>query len=152
MTRIRRILHPSDFSPASRAALTKAIELARSNRAELLLLHVLAPVMPAMGVEYVSPRVIEDLMRATRSEAERHLTTLAARAKKAGVRVATLVVEGTPFTLIAKTAKAKRADLIVVGTHGRSGLSKLFLGSVAERVVGTAPCPVLTVRGTSGRR
>jgi len=152
MTRFRRILHPTDFSPASRAALTKAVELARASRAELILAHVLQPVMPMMGGEYVSPRVLDDLTRSTRAEAEHQLQILAARAKKSVPRVSMRLVEGTPFTEITKLARAVRADLIVVGTHGRSGLSKLFLGSVAERVVGTAPCPVLTVRGKAGSR
>ena len=152
MTTMRRILHASDFSAASRPAFAKAVEMARANRAELMLVHVLSPVIPLMGTEYVSPRVIEDLMRAARNQAERGLTTLEARAKKAGVRATTLLVEGTPFTEIVRVAKAKRADLIVVGTHSRSGLGKLFVGSVAERVVGTAPCPVLTVRGKSSGR
>lgn len=152
MTEFRRILHPTDFSPASRAAFTKAVELARASRAELILAHVLSPVMPMMGSEYVSPRVLDDLTRSTRAEAARQLQILAARAKKPGVRVSTRLVEGTPFTAIAKLARSTRSDLVVVGTHGRSGLSKLFLGSVAERVVGTAPCPVLTVRGTAGSR
>lgn len=148
MTRTRRILHPSDFSSASRAAFAKALALARADRAELLLVHVLSPVTLGMGGEYISPRVLDDVIRSARADAQRRLDALRARAKKAGARATTLLVEGTPFTQIAKVAQAKRADLIVMGTHGRTGLTKLFLGSVAERVVGTASCPVLTVRGS----
>lgn len=152
MKRLRRILHPSDFSSASRAAFTKALEMAQANRAELILAHVISPVVPTMNGEYISPRIIEDVMRATRADAERGLAALAKRAKRPGVRVSMRLAEGTPAGGIVKLARATRADLIVVGTHGRTGLAKLFLGSVAERVVGTAPCPVLTVRGTSRSR
>ena len=152
MARIRRVLYPSDFSPASRAAFPKALELARANRAELLLVHVLSPVPVPVVSEYISPRVLDDLIRSARAAAQRRLDALRARAKKAGVRAIALLAEGTPFTQIAKAAKVKHADLVVMGTHGRSGLRKLFLGSVAERVVGTAPCPVLTVRRSSAGR
>ena len=72
---------------------------------------------------------------------------MVARAQKAKARVKAVLLEGVPYDRIARVARSKRADLIVMGTHGRSGLSKFFLGSVAERVIALAPCPVLTVRG-----
>jgi nucleotide-binding universal stress UspA family protein len=81
-----------------------------------------------------------------RHQAERELGRLLARARKAGVRATALVLEGTPADRIVRAARAKRANLIAMGTHGRGSLAKLFL-DVASRVVGTAPCPVLTVRG-----
>jgi nucleotide-binding universal stress UspA family protein len=68
------------------------------------------------------------------------------RAKKSGIRVAATMVTGDPSAQIVRTARSTRADLIVIGTHGRRGVSKFLLGSVAERVIATAPCPVLTVR------
>jgi nucleotide-binding universal stress UspA family protein len=69
------------------------------------------------------------------------------RAKKAGIRAVGLLLEGDPAQQIVRAARSKRAELLVVGTHGRTGLSKLFVGSVAARVVATASCPVATVRG-----
>ncbi|HET7874223.1 MAG TPA: universal stress protein [Methylomirabilota bacterium] len=147
MSRIRRILHPSDFSPASSAAFSRAVELARANRAELLLVHVLAPVVPLAGDGYVSPKVYEEIEASARAEAQKRLGALVAKAKKAGVRARALLLDGVAHDAIARAAKSRRADLVVIGTHGRTGLAKFFLGSVAGRVVSMASCPVLTVRG-----
>ena len=148
MARIRRILHPSDFSKASGAAFAKAVDLAKSNRAEVVVLHVLAPPMPMMaGDGYVSPRVYEDLDKSARAYASKELASLVAKAKKAGVRAKAVLRDGMAHEQIARAARSPRADMIVIGTHGRTGLAKLFLGSVAGRVVATAKCPVMTVRG-----
>jgi nucleotide-binding universal stress UspA family protein len=147
MSRIRRILHPSDFSSASTAAFAKALEMAKTNRAELLVVHVLAPVVPMMGDGYVSPSLYQELETSARSHAQAQLDRLLAKARKAGARAKSLVVQGAPHEQITRAARAKRADLIVLGTHGRTGLAKFFVGSVASRVVSTASCPVLTVRG-----
>ncbi len=147
MSRIRRVLHPSDFSRASGAAFTKAVEMAKTNRAELLVVHVLTPVIPMVGDGYVSPKVYEEIEATARSQAQAQLDRLVARAKKAGVRVRSLLMQGVPHEQITRAARSKRADLVVIGTHGRTGLAKFFLGSVAARVVSIAPCPVLTVRG-----
>ena len=147
MSRIRRILHPSDFSRASGAAFAKAVEMARANSAELLVVHVLTPVIPMVGDGYVSPKVYEEIEATSRSQAQDALDRLLAKAKKAGVRVKSLLMEGVPHEQISRAARSKGADLVVIGTHGRTGLAKFFLGSVAGRVVSIAPCPVLTVRG-----
>ena len=147
MKRIRRILHPTDFSRASGAAFRKALTLDQENRAELLLVHVLLPPTPFIGDGYVSPKTYEELAAAARRGAQRELEKVLARAKKAKARVKAMLLEGVPYDKIARAARSKRADLIVMGTHGRTGLAKFFLGSVAERVIALAPCPVLTVRG-----
>jgi nucleotide-binding universal stress UspA family protein len=147
MSRIRRILHPSDFSRASGAAFAKAVEMAKTNRAELLVVHVLTPVIPMIGDGYVSPKVYQEVEATARAQAEAQLNRLIAKAKAAGVRVKGLLMEGVPHEQITRAARSKRADLVVIGTHGRTGLAKFFLGSVAGRVVSIAPCPVLTVRG-----
>lgn len=147
MSRIRRILHPSDFSRASGAAFAKAVEMAKTNRAQLLVVHVLTPVIPMVGDGYVSPKVYEEIEATARSQAQAQLDRLLAKARKAGVRVKGLLMEGVPHEQITRAARSKRADLVVIGTHGRTGLAKFFLGSVAGRVVSIAPCPVLTVRG-----
>jgi nucleotide-binding universal stress UspA family protein len=147
MKALRRIMHPSDFSSASSAAFAKAVELAKSNRAELLLLHVVDATVPLGPDGYVAPSVYEEIQRSARAYGQRKLAGLVDKAKKAGVRARPVLLEGTAYQGILRAARSQRADMIVMGTHGRSGLAKLFLGSVAERVVGAAPCPVLTVRG-----
>ncbi|MBI2217723.1 MAG: universal stress protein [Candidatus Rokubacteria bacterium] len=142
----RRVLHPSDFSTVSNAAFGKAVEVAKDDGAELLVVHVLAPIGPLVGDGYVSPRTFEDLERAAHEQAQKRLGALVARAKKAGVRASSMLAEGVPWQEVVRIVKSKRIDLVVMGTHGRSGLAKFFLGSVAERVVASSPCPVLTVR------
>jgi nucleotide-binding universal stress UspA family protein len=147
VSRLRRILHPSDFSRASGAAFARAVSMAKAERARLLLVHVLAPAVPIAGEGYISPKVYDDLEASARAYGQKHLSALAAKARKAGVKAVTLLFDGVVHAQIVRAAKSKKADLIVIGTHGRTGLAKFFLGSVAARVVAEAPCPVLTVRG-----
>lgn len=147
MSRIRRILHPTDFSKASSAAFKRAVEMARSNRAELVLVHVLSPAIPMVADGYVSPQVYEDMANATHAYGQKHLDALVRKAKQAGARAKGLLLDGVPHERIAQAARSRKADLVVIGTHGRTGFAKLFLGSVASRVLAVAPCPVLTVRG-----
>jgi nucleotide-binding universal stress UspA family protein len=147
MSRVRRILHPSDFSRASGAAFARAVAMAKADRAQLLLVHVLAPPVPIAGEGYVSPKVYQDLEASSRAYGQKRLSALQAKARKSGVKAVTLLLDGVAHERIARAAKSKKADLIIIGTHGRTGLAKFFLGSVASRVVAAAPCPVLTVRG-----
>jgi nucleotide-binding universal stress UspA family protein len=143
----RRVLHPSDFTSFSRAAFRKAIEMTKANRAELLVIHVLRPVVPVPGDAYISPKMYDELASSARSFAQKQLDKLLAQTKKARVRARGFLLEGPPHEEIIRFARARRVDLIVMGTHGRAGLAKLFVGSVADRVVASASCPVLTVRG-----
>ena len=147
MSRFRRILHPTDFSRASNAAFARAIAMAKADRAELLLVHVMALPVPMAGNGYISPRVYEDLEASARKHADKRLAVLRDKARTAGVKARVLLLEGVAHEQIVRAAKSKKADLIVIGTHGRTGFAKLFLGSVASRVVTAGPCPVLTVRG-----
>ena len=147
MSQFRRILHASDFSPASRPAFRRALDLARANRAGLTLVHVYSTYIPMMGEGYVGGGQVYDKMIADiRTDAQRRLGRLVAEARKTGVRAKGLALGGIPHDRIVRAARSTRADLIVLGTHGRTGLGRLFLGSVAARVVTLAPCPVLTVR------
>ena len=146
----RRVLHPSDFSSASRPAFRKAIDLAKALRGDLVLVHVLpfvvVPVMMAEG--YIPAATLDELQETARAVAQRHLNRLVAQAKQAGIRVSSRLVVGDPADeRIVRTAKAVHADMIVMGTHGRTGFRRFLLGSVAARVVATASCAVLTVRG-----
>lgn len=143
----RPILHPTDFSKASRAAFARAVAEARARRAELLIVHVLSTITPMAGDEYMSPKTYTDIQRSMQAYGQKQLDAQVAKAKAAGARARGLLLEGSPVDAIVRTARARRADVIVMGTHGRTGLSRLLMGSVAERVVGTASCPVLTVRG-----
>jgi nucleotide-binding universal stress UspA family protein len=147
MSRIRRILHPTDFSRASGAAFKRAVEMAKADRAELTVVHVRGAAIPLMADGYVSPKMYDDMEAAERAYAQKHLDAIVAKARKAGARAKGLLVAGVAHERIAQAARARKADLVVIGTHGRTGVAKLFLGSVASRVLAVAPCPVLTVRG-----
>lgn len=144
---MRRILHATDFSAASGAAFKAAVEMARKDHAELLLLHVLNPPAPLVADAYVTPAVWTTLLRSQRESAQRRLDALVQRARRARVRAHGLLADGVAADRIVRTARARQAGMIVVGTHGRTGVARFFLGSVAGRVVATAHCPVLTVRG-----
>jgi len=147
MAKIRTVMMASDFSPASRAAFTRAVDLAKANRARLLVMHAMALVPSMLGGEYVPPQTWDRIEAANRAEARKQIERLVAKAKRAGVRAAGLVMVGSPYEVIVRAARSKRADVLVLGTHGRTGLLRFFLGSVATRVLATAHCPVLTVRG-----
>jgi nucleotide-binding universal stress UspA family protein len=141
-----RILYATDFSPASRLAFTTAVKRAHDDRAELVIVHVLAPVIP-IADGYLPPATYTEIDAATRRHAGKQLEALVARARKAGVRARGMLLEGVAHDAIVRAARTQHAGMIVVGTHGRTGFAKFMLGSVAGRVVGHATCPVLTVRG-----
>jgi len=141
------VLHPTDFSSASGIAFRRAIAEARTRKAPLLILHVLAPIVPVVGEGYVSPAAYQEMSTASRAWAQKKLDRAVAQAKAARVRTRGLLRDGIAAEQIVRVAKARHAKLIVIGTHGRTGVVRFFLGSVAARVAATAHCPVLTVRG-----
>jgi nucleotide-binding universal stress UspA family protein len=145
MKRIRRILYASDFSSASRRAFDAALGMARSLNARLTIVHVLGPIVTVPD-QYIDAATLDRLDNQARQWSAQHLDRLAARAGKAGVKASVVLRDGYPPDQIVAASRATKSDLIVVGTHGRRGLPKFFLGSVAERVVSTAFCPVVTVR------
>jgi nucleotide-binding universal stress UspA family protein len=147
MSRLRRILHATDFSPASRSGFARAMSMAKADRAQLFLVHVLTPQAALAVNGYMSPQIYDDLGAAAEKYGQKHLSALEAKARKGGVRSKTLLLHGLADQQIIRAARSTKADLIVIGTHGRTGLARLFLGSVASRVVAGARCPVLTVRG-----
>jgi universal stress protein A len=147
-TTTRKILYATDYSRASARALDEAVRLARQNDAELLVVHVIEPVTPYVtGEDFGSAELYMKLEETTKKEAEFSMNKLLDKLQKSKVKAKGLLLKGTPHDQIVNTAKRRSADLIVIGTHGRTGLSKLFMGSVAGKVVSTATCPVLTVRG-----
>ena len=148
MKRIRRILHATDYSQASERALQEAVDFAKQNDAELLVLHVIQPVVPYVAGEDIgAAELYVKLEESTKQEARRSMNKLMQRLERLGVKAKTLLLRGIPADQIVKAAKNRKADMIVIGTHGRTGLTKLFMGSVASRVISTAQSPVLTVRG-----
>ena len=146
MARIRRILFASDFSPASGKALKTALQLAETHRATLTILHVIVPFSPVGPEPYIDAHTWDEITADARRWSQKQLVRLTQKAKKAGARAVTVLREGDPAREIVRVARSTRADLLVVGTHGRTGLTKFLVGSVAGRVVATASCPVVTVR------
>jgi len=147
MKRIQRILYATDYSKASDRALEEAINLAKQNEAELLVVHVLEPIPYAAGEEFGGAELYLKLEDATKRESQTSMDKLMRRLQRSKVKAESLLLRGSAHDQIVKAAKSKRADMIVIGTHGRTGLSKLFMGSVAAKVVSAATCPVVTVRG-----
>jgi nucleotide-binding universal stress UspA family protein len=140
---IRHIVVATDFSHDANHALTVATDLARSLSVKLTVIHVVQMPTYAFlggGVYVPSPELVADIT----SEAKRWLA--AAKERLTGIDLETVCLEGDPATMILRWAEEHAADLIVVGTHGRRGLRRLLLGSVAEQVVRGAHCPVTTVR------
>jgi nucleotide-binding universal stress UspA family protein len=150
--RFKTILHATDFSAASRPAFERALRLAKAAKARLIVVHAFIPPVPPVSDGYIDPNTWRVLEASARRDAERDLARLIARARAAGVPVTARLLVGAPHVQIPRAARALRADLVVLGTHGRTGLPRLLLGSVAERVVALAPCPVLTVRGRPAAR
>ena len=147
MARIRRTVHPTDFSPASGPAFKKALEVAKDNKATLLIVHVL-PTLPMIGDAFIPPATIDEMLRAQQAQAQKTMERLVSRARSAGVRVSGFVLDnGAVADAIVRFAKRQKADLIVSGTHGHGVFARALLGSVAERVMSKAPCPVMVVRG-----
>jgi nucleotide-binding universal stress UspA family protein len=138
MLPIHTILHPTDFSDRSEHALRVASSLARDYHARLIVLHVMAPSIMAFG-EGVVPPDSEDL----RAEAQQELDRL--HVDDELIHVERRIAEGDPATVILHFAQELPADVIVIGSHGRTGLGRMLMGSTAEQISRRASCPVLTV-------
>jgi nucleotide-binding universal stress UspA family protein len=145
---LRKILVPTDFSECSIKALDYALAFAERSQAEIILLHVVEPMFfPASAQDMPSTwsLVQEDVLKVSRN----HLVELGQeRAGDREVRepMKTVVRLGNPYWEIVEAAKSLEADLIILATHGHTGIKHILMGSTAERVVRLAPCPVLTVR------
>ena len=139
----QRIACATDFSETAEAAWEVACDLAQVHRAELVLVHVFSelPVYPEVAVSTVL-QVWEEQRRWVEQELDRRVADATTR----GLRARASLKTGSAAEGVVEAATEIGADLIVVGTHGRSGLERVFLGSVAERIVRTAPCAVLTVK------
>ena len=141
----KRILVPIDGSPTSKRGLREAIGFAKAQKARLQLVHV----VDVAGLE--GGPAVTDLAAALKERGRHLLEGAAARVRKNGLACDTVLLEtlvGPAAEPIVRQARKWRADLIVIGTHGRRGLKRLVMGSDAEQIVRTAPAPVLLVRGT----
>jgi nucleotide-binding universal stress UspA family protein len=141
---VRSILVPFDFSAYSEKAFTWALALAERWRSRLLLLHVLPrPTYPPllMGTYFN----VAEFEASLRADAETRAKEFLGKTDSGTVRIDTKVILGEPFGDICRVAEEEKVDLLVMGSHGRTGMSHVLLGSVAERVVRHAPCPVLVV-------
>ncbi len=145
MSAYERILAPVDFSPSSDHALDAALDLAARLGARVFVLHVVHIPIPGGGVygQEFSP---EALIEKGREQAMRQLGALIAAQAPRAVPMEALVRVGTPFVEIIAAAREIGADLIVIGSHGRTGLAHALIGSVTEKVVRESPCPVLAIR------
>jgi nucleotide-binding universal stress UspA family protein len=137
----RRILVPIQFSRRLPAAELKlASEIARANHAKILLLHVV-PLSPAITAD---AGLAAQYYLEAKKDAQRKLRKMA-QSKLKNFDVEIIVEVSTPATMIVKQAAKRRADLVIMATHGHTGIRRFLLGSVAERVVGRCPCPLLTI-------
>lgn len=144
--KLRTILVPTDFSEDAARALEIAKELAKKFDAKIEIVHgyhVDMPIASPLGGGFVLP---EGFLEGVRAHAERQVATVVSEASDQGLTIEGQAIEGSPSEVIATMAKQCGADLIVMGTRGLTGLKHVALGSVAERTIRTAPCPVLTVK------
>lgn len=149
MVKVENILVPTDFSELSRYALNYAIPFAQTFVARIILIHI-TPENELVSFRQISPYLepgrLEELLRQREVEDRKQLDEFIPPELKKGIKVETIHKVGIPFVEIIRTAKEKGVDLIVMATHGRSGLSHVLFGSVAEKVVRQSTCPVLSIR------
>ena len=146
MIKLKKILFPTDFSDSSNEALQYALSFAKEYGAKLVVLHVINEKVFAEGINL--PRVIslEELADEMEAEAKKQLKTLIPKEQGEGLERENVILRGNPFLEIIRYAKDEDVDLIIIGTHGRSGFEHIIFGSTAEKVVRKAPCPVLSVK------
>jgi nucleotide-binding universal stress UspA family protein len=146
---IRHILVPHDFSDTAEQALMYAVALAEKFGARVTVLHAYeAPSYGYPDALVASYEFAAEIERA----ATIALKGVESRIRRPNIELDTMLRRGTPWVEITAAAKERKADLIVMGTHGRRGVARALLGSVAEKVVRSAPCPVLTVHGSDGEQ
>jgi nucleotide-binding universal stress UspA family protein len=144
---IRSILLPTDFSECANYALAYAASLARTFGSSIICVHVIEPMVPTVGYSGMTePLPIADIADQMENSAERELPKLGGREEFAGLEVEEVIAHGEAAAEIVRVAKDKNVDLIVISSHGRTGLGRILFGSTAEAVVRHASCPVLVVK------
>jgi nucleotide-binding universal stress UspA family protein len=146
MIQISKILYPTDFSEPSKLALDYAVELAKKFGAELEILHIMFD--ETQVVSFYLPQVtMQSLSTDIEAGSAKQLEDfISSQPRLKEVKFTSKMLKGTPFIEIIKRANEIKADMIVIGTHGRTGLDHVLFGSTAEKVVRKSPCPVFTVR------
>lgn len=143
MIGIKNILCPVDHSDCSKEALKYAVSFAIKDNSKLYLLHVIDICAFDESINAMTPQIPDD---ETLAQLKTKLLDCIPEEMRDDMNVEALVVQGIPFVEIISTAKRNDVDMIVLGSHGRTGISHMMMGSVSEKVVRKAPCPVLTVR------
>jgi nucleotide-binding universal stress UspA family protein len=142
--RVKKILVPTDFSRCSMAATDRAVSLAQTFQAQVILLHVMEPPVYGLDFSLTHPGILPVVRQKLMERMEQAVDVMRDR----GIEAEGYFIIGVPSVEIIRAAEKHNADLIVMGTHGRTGLSHILLGSTAERVIQRARCPVLTVKET----
>ena len=140
----RRILFATDLTRSSMPGFREAVALAQESVAELLIAYAYQPPN-LIQAQSIAPAVYEEWNQNLRAEIEARVEPLVAEAREHGLRTRTLLIEGSPDEAIAEAAEQNQVDLIIMGSHGRTGLSRLIQGSVSAHVIAAAKCPVMTV-------
>jgi nucleotide-binding universal stress UspA family protein len=144
---IRSILFPTDFSECGNYALSYAASLARKFGAAIICVHVIEQIVPTVGYTGMTePLPLADITDQLEDSAERELPKIAECEECAGLEVDELIVHGDAAAEIVRVAKERNVDLILISSHGRTGLGRILFGSTAEAVVRHASCPVLVVK------
>jgi nucleotide-binding universal stress UspA family protein len=143
----KNILVPTDFSEYSDRALQNAIDIAKQFKGKTYLLHVIGIVIPYLADYSIDPRILNQVEDASITTSKRMLTVqLAKFPDSKSIEIITDIRRGAPYVEILKYQQEKKIDLIVIASHGKTGLLRHLIGSVAEKVVRNAKCPVLLVR------
>ena len=142
MTEFGKILFPTDFSESAENASRYALSLAKKYASKVYVIHVIEPFTytTEFGLDFSAQ------LKEMEASARRLLDDIAASIKKTNLDVESALITGEPFVEIIKYARKEQVDLIVMATHGRSGIEHMLMGSVAEKVVRKSPCPVLTIK------
>lgn len=143
--RLKKIVVPTNFSACSQKALQYALPFAEEFGARIVLVHVVEPVFVPENLLLAAPELPE-LGATMVTHARNKLARISTQTVPAAIKVDLIVRVGRPYQEIIEAARAEDADLIVIATHGYTGVKHVFMGSTAERVVRHSPCPVLTVR------
>ncbi len=146
----KHFLIPHDFSPYADQAVSYAIDLAKALHANVTLLHIIQSLPLAVGIGDASAALADSYLQDLENTANQSMEEARRRVKQAGLQCDAIVLHGVPFQTIIEVAGDKHIDLIIMGTHGRTGLTHVLMGSVAEKVVRLAPCPVLVIREHQG--
>lgn len=142
---LKKILVPQDFSEYSLHAMKYAVTFAELFKSELIVLHIVEPIVYPADFSFgqVSIPAMEEEIR---KHSEEQLNELVEKEIPSGMKATPIIRIGKPFIEIVEVAKSENADLIVISSHGRTGMDHVLFGSTADKVVRKAPCPVLTIR------